>query len=73
MAATAIFWQARPPQWLRNQGHAATAAATFYSEKSRQGLGLGGPAFILQNKICSHLKNNTKYLVKKVGRNRIGC
>ena len=36
-AATANFWQ--PQQW-----YAATAATAFYSEKSRQGLGLGGLA-----------------------------
>ena len=38
--AMAIFWQARPPQWRPHQQR----AATFYSAKSRQGLGLGGLA-----------------------------
>ena len=41
MAATANFWQARPP-------HQRCAAAPFYSPKFRQGLGglasRGGPA-----------------------------
>ena len=43
-AATAIFWQARPPQCQPHQRHASDAAAAFYSAKSRQGLGLGGLA-----------------------------
>ena len=51
-AATANFWQARPPQWRPHQRRVASAAAIFYSAKSRQGLALGGlasrgvPAFI---------------------------
>ena len=39
-AATASFWQARPP----HQQRAAAASTAFYSAKSRQGLGLGGRA-----------------------------
>ena len=40
---TANFWQAGPPQWRPHQ-QCAIAAAAFYSAKSRQGQGLGGPA-----------------------------
>ena len=43
-AARAIFFQAKPPQWQPHQRRAATAAATFYSAKYRQGLGLVGLA-----------------------------
>ena len=37
----ANFWQAMLPQWWPHQGHTATAAITFDSAESRQGLGLG--------------------------------
>ena len=43
-AATANFWQARPSQGRPHQYCATTAAAAFYSAKSRQGLGLWGLA-----------------------------
>ena len=45
-----IFCQARPSQWRPHRWHSTVAAATFYSAKSSQGLGLrglascGGPA-----------------------------
>jgi hypothetical protein len=35
------FWQTSPTEWQPHQQCAATAAVSFYSEKSRQGLGLG--------------------------------
>ena len=40
-AATANFWQARPPQWWPDQQHATDPAAIFCSAKSRQVLGIG--------------------------------
>ena len=38
------IWHARPPQWRPHQQRAAAASATFYSAKSRQGLGHWGIA-----------------------------
>ena len=43
-AATANFWQARPPQWQPHQWGTAAAATAFYYAKFRQDLGLGGLA-----------------------------
>ena len=60
-ADTAIFLQARPPQWRPHQQCAASAALAFYSAKSRQGLGLGGlascggPAIGYKGKIFLHI------------------
>ena len=43
-AATADFWQARPPQGQPHHRRVAAGAATFYFAKSWQDLGLGGLA-----------------------------
>ena len=43
-AATADFWQARPPCWGSHHRRVAVAAATLYSAKSRLDCGLGGLA-----------------------------
>ena len=55
-AATASLWQARPQQW---QPHQRCAAAAIYSEKSRQGLGLGG----LASRSGPEFKGKNLYLV----------
>ena len=40
-AATADFWQARPPEQRPHPQHAPATATAFYSTKSRQGQGHG--------------------------------
>ena len=44
MAATAHFWQTRPPQRRSHHRHASSATASFYSAKFRQDTGLVGLA-----------------------------